>query len=347
MHRWIREGQEQPLRAIVNPVKHIARFPAVIVRVKDNGHNTAFAQLPPKEDRKAEEWVHLVPKLKELTLSAHTITQDHLSSFNLFLPDWFDYDQESVSEEDQLGANFAAFSELTHLHLYFANLDDMNSKLLKMLLNLPKLTHLRLSRPYSYYESRYDLEGDTEDLADMSMAIPRLLSKRRNCVRMQSIIIQAGTNFDSRVMKKLEQLQRKEKRLQLIYKKLAKPKTKVSNNRYYNFMPPEMRGLMMKVDSIKRGEGYYDSEDEEGFADSGDDGEEEEGELEYDSDVPLMKVAAIKGKPKETKKDEASLIANTPNATDKKCEKLSFNQFAERASGGQGVWSKSTTTLWY
>lgn len=307
--------------------------------------------MPPKEQRKPNDWTHLVPKLSELTLSAHTISQEYLESFGLIFPDdWLLWEDE-VPEEKRQAANFGAFEHLTHLHLYFANLDNMDNSLLNMLMNLPRLTHLRLSRPESYYESRYDLEGDTMHLADISEAIPRLLAKRRGCVKMESIIMQVGTSFDERVMNKLTQLQRKDKRLHLMYKALAKPR------RSSGFMSfgTEMSSMFMRAmraDGILRGELGFGGEeedlecledDEEDDEEFGGDNEEDVDEDDDDLDKSIRKgtVKAL------TNKNKAGAIANTLTATNKECEPRGFSQFADRAGGGQGVWSKDITTLWF
>jgi len=257
-------------------LKHIARFPSVILQVKDNGHNTPFAQLPSKGERKANDWIHLVPKLRELTLSAHTISSEHLAAFNLSLSDeQLDKDQSKrVSEEDCLAANFGAFGNLTHLHLYFANLDDNDSLLLKMLMNLPKLTHLRLSRPQSAHQNRRDSGVQMLHQSDLSDAVVRLLGERENGVKMKIIIVQFGTDFDDKVMDKITQLEQTDERLQVVKKTSAK------------------------------------------------------------QEITSRKV-------------DANAIANTQKHTNKKCERVGFKQFAERASGEQGVWSKKVATLWF
>jgi len=261
------------LRAIANPLKHIAKFPSVILQVKDNGFNTPFAQLPPKGERKANDWVHLVPKLHELTLSAHTITLEHLSSFSLSDEGSIEQDQSTSVSEDCLAANFGAFEHLTHLHLYFANLDNKDNLLFKTLMNLPKLSHLRLSRPQASHRKRQDSGIYMLHQPDLSEAIHRLLGEREKRAKMESIIVQCGTDFDSRVVDKLLQLQKSDVRLQVLYKTSS--------------------------------------------------------ELEATN-----------------KNGDASAIANTQRAIYKKCEKVGLSQFAERASGGQGVWSKELTTLW-
>jgi hypothetical protein len=71
--------------------------------------------------------------------------------------------------------------------------------------------------------------------------------------------------------------------------------------------------------------------------DPGVDSEESDG---YDSDIPLARVGMIKAKPKRY-----FFIDNTKADTDAKCEKLAFYQFAKRAGGAEGVWSKKCMTL--
>lgn len=328
--RWEVKKQTTPIRLIKNPLRHIACFPSLIGKVADNGSNTAFAQLPPKEIRKAKDWVHLVPKLRELTLSAHTINDEYLESFNLRLDCEGPWSSMRVSEEICQAANFGAFRNLTRLHIYFANLDNRDNLLYNFILQLPNLTHLRLSRPTTQYEPRYDLEGDTEYLADLSYTLESILEgnnwrqyRRKENRKLKSVILQLGSNFDRRVLYTMTnhlRMEKEDSRLKLIY-------TKANDSSH----------------SIE----YRYDQDVNSDSDSDSDTGSSDG---YESDIPLAKVDLLSHCLKMRKLVERSkdyfFISNTKADTDAKCEKLAFYQFAKRAGGGEGVWARDCMTLW-
>jgi len=333
----MKNDKTPPARLLKNPLRHIACFPAVIGKVRDNGSNTAFAQLPPKEARKAEDWVHLVPKLTELTISAHTIADEYLQMFKLYPEqDGMTYEyqpwyRDTISKEEQLGANYAAFSEVTHLHIYFANLDNGDNMLLNFIVQLPKLTHLRLSRPVTEREERYDPEGDTEYLADISHTILFLLERRLDrFVKMQSIILQLGSNFDRRVLYHMTnrmKLERQDPRVRLIYTKAGDSSHSVP----YRYAS----------------DGEVESQSDD---DSGDDSDTPLANIKNpytdEAITQLLDKALAKSALKQARAARAFSIANTKADTDAKCEKLAFYQFAKRAGGGEGVWARDCMTLW-
>jgi hypothetical protein len=177
----------------------------------DDGTNTVFARLPPRDQRKPEQWRHLVPKVTELTLSAHTISKDFSHSHNIKFHDWFcEWNSYyPVSNELRQLSNISSFDNLTHLHLYFANFGNLDNSTLLFVWNLPKLTHLRLSRPSSRYVNRDNIEempGEMQRLSDLSLALVRLLS-RAIFAPIQSIIVQLDSDFDKRVLKELIKVQ--------------------------------------------------------------------------------------------------------------------------------------------
>jgi hypothetical protein len=168
-----------------------------------------------------------VPKLQELTISAESISLFQLKCFGKnYWTDVYggwdmDDDDDDADEDDryEIGtpadsdrANFAAFDELTHLHLYFANMDMMTNKLLGMVQALPKLTHLRLTRPSSRYTDTSDLESETAHHGDLAEALEVLLGDERRTdkgpSKLEMILVQVGPDTSQYVLEKILYVQR-------------------------------------------------------------------------------------------------------------------------------------------
>jgi hypothetical protein len=119
----------------------------------------------------------LIAQPSELTLSALAMSPTHLQKPT---------DIDSASGE--------AFDRLTHLHLYFAKLDK---RLVDAIAQLPSLTHLRLTRPFSELLTR---------------GVETLLALKSNFAverrALTSLIIEAGIYIDKRTLEDLQVLAR-------------------------------------------------------------------------------------------------------------------------------------------
>lgn len=130
----------------------------------------------------------LVAQLHEITLSALAMSPNHLTRLA---------SASSISAENRLPNNDEAFDKLTHLHLYFAKLDN---RMIEALLNLPALTHLRLTRPFSellYDGTRTLLGYGSEPTIGSSSTRPRL----------QKLIIEAGIYMDRVTVERMSKLE--------------------------------------------------------------------------------------------------------------------------------------------
>lgn len=115
----------------------------------------------------------LLSQPREITLSALAMSTTHLNP-----------------STQSYSPNGHAFRLLERLHLYFAKMDPL---LVITIGNLPSLTHLRLTRPFS------------ENLAD---GVYQLLgSVERGNSKMECIIIEAGIYMDEKTMTRLRELQ--------------------------------------------------------------------------------------------------------------------------------------------
>lgn len=161
-----------------------------------------------KEQRKKKGWTHLLPKLRELTISADTFNHYH-----------FDYDTNSWREKILLGpdhisldrrapASFNTFNQLTHLHFYFANLNRKDNELLAFLLHLPKLTHLRLTRPPSAMRNTIYMEGNLGLYGGLGEAVKILLEDRSENAKLETVIVQIDKHSDEDIVAKLSEIQR-------------------------------------------------------------------------------------------------------------------------------------------
>lgn len=208
-----------------------------------------------------------------MTISAESIPASYIELLNLKFHDLktnrtIDWAKRStVPEKERLQANFGAFNLLSHFHLYFANLDGMDNRLLLFLMNLPSLTHLRLSGP----TSSSSLYPGVPNKSSLETAVERLLSDRPGCQKMESIIVQVGSTFDSVVSRKLIKMEQSKKWEQLYF--LYPGKCIADRNTSSTLVP--RKDINLKV-----------------------------------------------------------------------CEDVAFQQFAFRAGGGQGIWSKDCIALW-
>lgn len=131
---------------------------------------------------------HLVAQLHEITLSALAMSPNHLTRLA----------SASISSgENRLPNNDEAFDKLTHLHLYFAKLDN---RMIEALLNLPALTHLRLTRPFS--ELLYD---GTRTL--LGYGSEPTIGSTSNRPRLQKLIIEAGIYMDRVTVDRMTKLE--------------------------------------------------------------------------------------------------------------------------------------------
>ncbi|PWN34499.1 uncharacterized protein FA14DRAFT_177904 [Meira miltonrushii] len=129
----------------------------------------------------------LVAQLHEITLSALAMSPNHLTRLA----------SASSGGENRLPNNDEAFDKLTHLHLYFAKLDN---RMIEALLNLPALTHLRLTRPFSellYDGTRTLLGYGSEPTIGSTSSRPRL----------QKLIIEAGIYMDRVTVERMSKLE--------------------------------------------------------------------------------------------------------------------------------------------
>lgn len=129
----------------------------------------------------------LVAQLNEITLSALAMSPNHLTRLA----------SASSIGENRLPNNDEAFDKLTHLHLYFAKLDN---RMIEALLNLPALTHLRLTRPFSellYDGTRTLLGYGSEPTIGSTNSRPRL----------KKLIIEAGIYMDRVTVERMSKLE--------------------------------------------------------------------------------------------------------------------------------------------
>lgn len=204
---------------IENPLEILTSFPK---QIKDKLAQSdcldfRWKGLPSITERKAIDWTHLVPKISELTISADTFNWDHLEAFDKRY--YTHFQEANVDAERKQEANIGAFDNLTHLHLYFANLDMLDNDLVGLLLHLPKLTHLRLSLPVSEYQGSIDLDEiksrwredhllpDWERDADLCDSIELLLRERDGVTPLECIIVQVGYQMEMEIIEKLQIMQ--------------------------------------------------------------------------------------------------------------------------------------------
>lgn len=132
----------------------------------------------------------LVAQVREITLSALAMSPNHLTRLA-------SASSSSIGAENRLPNNDEAFDKLTHLHLYFAKLDN---RMIEALLNLPALTHLRLTRPFSellYDGTRTLLGYGSEPTIGSTASRPRL----------QKLIIEAGIYMDRVTVERMSKLE--------------------------------------------------------------------------------------------------------------------------------------------
>lgn len=118
-----------------------------------------------------------LPRLREVTLSALAMSTNHLDPSL----------QQSSPSSTPDGND--AFGQLTRLHLYFAKMDPL---LVGILSDFPRLTHLRLTRPFS---------------ENLSGAVFRLLGGETGRSQVVCLIVEAGIYMDQRTLVKLRELQ--------------------------------------------------------------------------------------------------------------------------------------------
>jgi len=116
-----------------------------------------------------KDWVWQVPQPREITLSALAMLPTQLVS--------------------QRSPPANAFARLARLHLYYAKMDEA---LISNLLQIPHLTHLRLTRPFS------------ENLAN---AVLQLLGGQKEQPKIECLVVEAGVYMDDQTMSRLTELQ--------------------------------------------------------------------------------------------------------------------------------------------
>ncbi|UZJ57519.1 hypothetical protein CBS101457_006839 [Exobasidium rhododendri] len=130
------------------------------------------------ESSKRQDCANIIPQPHEVTLSALAMSTSHLTP-----------SKQASSLSFKLAPNFDAFEHLNRLHLYFAKMDVL---LVETLLNFGRLTHLRLTRPFS------------EKLSD---AVFRLLGGESEESRIKCLIVEAGVYMDDRTVTRLREMQ--------------------------------------------------------------------------------------------------------------------------------------------
>lgn len=119
----------------------------------------------------------ILPLPQEVTLSALAMSTSHMRP---------SLQPQSSSPTTK---TLEAFDQLARLHLYFAKLDPL---LVDALVAFPRLTHIRLTRPFSEH---------------LSEAVFRLLGGEAGGSRLQSLIVEAGIYMDQRTSVRLRELQ--------------------------------------------------------------------------------------------------------------------------------------------
>jgi hypothetical protein len=131
---------------------------------------SSLAKVKLGDSGRREDWAWEVPRPREITLSALAMLPSHL-----------------LSPLQQPSAN--SFARLSRLHLYYAKVDE---HFVSILLKIPQLTHLRLTRPFS------------EHLSD---AVYHLLGGDEEKSKIECLVVEAGIYIDDRTTARLTELQ--------------------------------------------------------------------------------------------------------------------------------------------
>lgn len=340
---WVK-ADDEPLRLIDGPLEVLMAFPSLLL-INDETRKVLtprLSQLPSSDQLKPQDWIHLIPKLRELTISAEAFGEAHLKAFGKnywtkingrFEDDdeWGDKYHEGEELRQRIErrkvrrarkaaveakANFSALEELTHLHLYFAKMDMMDNELLGFVEALPKLTHLRLTRPSSFFMDTTDLEGDTAHHGDLGDAIEALLGDE---AKLQMIILQLSSNLGECVLEKLFGLHlHYPDRLQILIPRGIRP-YKISKARWSEEIEKPIKQLKDSYKGIQP---------------------------DWEDILLQQNYGRKKNELLVVDNEEAAKVGLDSVQVTDACEERGFQHFAQRAGGEIGVWSKWAKCLW-
>lgn len=309
---------------LLEPLGLLAQFP---------WSNPRFDDLDESQYGKRSDWIHLVPKITELTVSAHRLRSDFIEidsngppmpQSDLDVDAWASWPPDA-SHANVTKLNFSAFENITRLHLYFADFEN-DEMLLVLLVRLKKLTHVRFSRPRmgALQPPSYDWIG--------VRVFGHLLRDPPGRPKMESVILQLDSKVNQEYWDLLLGLQDSEGRFQLV--DTATDDTVHSG--HYQYTPAlgkDKTGLEGLIEDLGKTR-------LKPFADC------ILAVPRWIEQVTHWGTAVIGVFRARTGELTHFYIEDTEEDTDAKCEKLGFYQFAQRAGRGEGVWRKKSISLW-